>query len=165
MIRSDRLYPALVFRYLPFSSVGLRIMQGESSFESLVGITSFVNSQQGFKGILKQRFSDFIVREIDEMGCVSQLKSVIVPKSIADIEEKYFKLSNAGIEDIPLVIKSIEAAGVTYLLPIDEIANFFEMCINKQPDCLASINLAVCTDKMQRSIVHQSIKQKFAVNI
>ena len=141
------------------------VLMCESNFESSVGITAFVYSQQGFKGILKQRFSDFIVREIGTDGRISRLESPKVTKQILDIEDKYFKLSSAGVEDIQSVLNTIESAGVTFLLPVDSITSFFEMCINKHPDCLPSIVLAVCADKAQRSVVHQSIKNKYAVSI
>ena len=45
-------------------------MQGEGVIESNVGITSNANNVQGFSGILKQRYSDFIVREVDEVSSV-----------------------------------------------------------------------------------------------
>lgn len=44
--------------------------------ENLVGISAFANTASGFQGILKQRYSDFIVREIDSAGRVARLESM-----------------------------------------------------------------------------------------
>ena len=45
----------------------------EKDFEEQVGITVFTNKNNGIKGILKQRFSDFIVREVTTSGDVVKL--------------------------------------------------------------------------------------------
>ncbi|XP_072509208.1 pseudouridylate synthase 7 homolog isoform X6 [Notamacropus eugenii] len=44
-----------------------------------VGITKFVSSHQGFSGILKERYSDFIVHEIGKDGRISYLDNLTVP--------------------------------------------------------------------------------------
>ncbi|CAM9267462.1 unnamed protein product, partial [Sphacelaria rigidula] len=44
-------------------------MPGTSATEKTVGITQFVSkSTDGFSGILKQRYSDFIVKEVRNYG-------------------------------------------------------------------------------------------------
>lgn len=49
--------------------------------ENQVGITEFTNAEiAGFTGILKSRFSDFHVNEIDTEGHVLQMNDLKVPK-------------------------------------------------------------------------------------
>jgi hypothetical protein len=43
----------------------------ENDLEYRVGIQSFANSSSGFQGVHKQRFSDFIVREVRYLICSS----------------------------------------------------------------------------------------------
>lgn len=48
--------------------------------ETDVGITQFVGEQPGFTGIIKARFSDFHVNEIDQSGAVVRLTDTALPK-------------------------------------------------------------------------------------
>lgn len=50
--------------------------------ETDVGITQFVGSSPGFTGVIKARFSDFQVNEIDQAGNVVRLTSTALPKPI-----------------------------------------------------------------------------------
>ncbi|RWW21912.1 hypothetical protein BHE74_00031398 [Ensete ventricosum] len=47
--------------------------------ESDVGISCYVSSLAGFRGILKQRYSDFIVNEVDSDGNIVRLTSFDLP--------------------------------------------------------------------------------------
>ncbi|XP_016060242.1 PREDICTED: pseudouridylate synthase 7 homolog isoform X2 [Miniopterus natalensis] len=56
-----------------------------------VGITKFVSSHQGFSGILKERYSDFIVHEIGKDGRISHLDDLSIPvdeEVVEDTKEK-----------------------------------------------------------------------------
>lgn len=68
----------------------------EMSTEENVGILSYANSLPGFRGILKQRFSDFIVNEVDLEGNVIHLSDLEAP-----LEEraKVVKVSEEGVAD------------------------------------------------------------------
>ena len=44
-----------------------------------VGICKFVNSHHGFSGILKERYSDFVVHEIGKDGQINHLDDLSVP--------------------------------------------------------------------------------------
>lgn len=48
--------------------------------EDQVGITHYVSNGAGFTGVVKSRFSDFHVNEIDLDGKVLQLNDLSVPK-------------------------------------------------------------------------------------
>lgn len=55
--------------------------QKSTLLETQVGITEFTNPEApGFTGILKSRFSDFHVNEIDSNGKVLELNDLSVPK-------------------------------------------------------------------------------------
>lgn len=44
--------------------------------EAYSGIVAFANNEDGFRGILKQRYTDFVVREIDSSGAIAQLSTL-----------------------------------------------------------------------------------------
>ncbi|KAH7938329.1 hypothetical protein HPB49_022539 [Dermacentor silvarum] len=48
-------------------------------FEEEVGITEFVGKHKGFNGVLKQRYSDFLVNEIDPSGRIVRLETLEPP--------------------------------------------------------------------------------------
>jgi tRNA pseudouridine13 synthase len=50
--------------------------------ESTVGIARFMNTAKGFQGILKQRYADFIVREVDLEGNIVRLTDIAPPKKV-----------------------------------------------------------------------------------
>ncbi|XP_051979404.1 pseudouridylate synthase 7 homolog [Xyrauchen texanus] len=52
--------------------------------ESDVGIHKFISDHKGFSGILKERYSDFVVHEINKSGTIVRLDDLTVP---ADAEE------------------------------------------------------------------------------
>jgi tRNA pseudouridine13 synthase len=60
---------------------------GEDTAEVSVGIECFANSAAGFRAILKERYTDFVVNEIDLAGEVVHLTS-LVPVVDNDINEK-----------------------------------------------------------------------------
>jgi tRNA pseudouridine13 synthase len=58
----------------------------DGTFEVDVGITEFMNPElEGFDAILKHRFSDFNVNEIDLDGKVVYLTSLDIPRSVAKV--------------------------------------------------------------------------------
>lgn len=50
-----------------------------TGFEENVGITEYVGTHKGFNGVLKQRYSDFLVNEIDPSGRVVRLETLEPP--------------------------------------------------------------------------------------
>ncbi|KAM4747049.1 pseudouridylate synthase 7 homolog isoform 2-T2 [Rhinophrynus dorsalis] len=71
-----------------------------------VGISKYVSTHDGFSGILKERYSDFVVHEIGKDGKVIYLNDVSVPADNEDpSEEIYTILSNEEkqrLEDLQL---------------------------------------------------------------
>ncbi|KAL8219357.1 UNVERIFIED_CONTAM: hypothetical protein K2H54_020720 [Gekko kuhli] len=71
-----------------------------------VGITKFVSSHKGFSGILKERYSDFVVHEIGKDGHVVHLDDFSVPVVDEDPPEEIFAVLSAEekqqLEDLQL---------------------------------------------------------------
>ena len=146
------------------SSFALNALKSDTEIEISVGISAQICSHQGFQGILKQRFNDFVVREIAPGGEVTKLTSVTMTPELTALENKYFTLTNKGIENVDGVISEVEGMeDVTLRAPKEEIRKFFEQCIAKAPDCPTSLILCSCEGKQQRSAVHQAIKSSYAV--
>ncbi|KAI8040523.1 hypothetical protein M5D96_006466 [Drosophila gunungcola] len=118
--------------------------------ENQVGITEFTNPEApGFTGILKSRFSDFHVNEIDSTGKVLELNDLSVPKvAIVAVAEK--ELDNWRQE--------LEAV----IGPEDwqDIANLAEAKHDPKLDQKVEIDVT-SLDKEQRTQVHQLVKQLY----
>ncbi|CAI5785197.1 pseudouridylate synthase 7 homolog isoform X2 [Podarcis lilfordi] len=71
-----------------------------------VGITKFVSSHRGFSGILKERYSDFVVHEIGKDGQTIHLDDFSVPLDKEDPSEEIFTVLSAEdkqrLEDLQL---------------------------------------------------------------
>lgn len=164
-----------------FSS-NLKIPEAMSSqrSEEFCGIVAYANSEKGFQGILKQRYSDFIVREIDKSGVIAQLTTLsgkelqsrsfpdhekpdIAPEAVAE-----FVASLRGfvaIDDVTAVgmIEFLHMAAARETECPDSFTGKFPLrysvCMNSHLHCID----IVCgsTDKPTRSAIHQLFKTKF----
>ncbi|XP_065410111.1 pseudouridylate synthase 7 homolog isoform X7 [Chrysemys picta bellii] len=85
-----------------------------------VGITKFVSSHKGFSGILKERYSDFVVHEIGKDGCISHLDDFSVPvddEVIEDTKEKRTIIHHAVKSLFPgLETKTEDRDGKKYIV-------------------------------------------------
>ncbi|XP_017129477.1 pseudouridylate synthase 7 homolog [Drosophila elegans] len=118
--------------------------------ENQVGITEFTNPEApGFTGILKSRFSDFHVNEIDSTGKVLELNDLSVPKvAIVAVAEKELDNWRQELEAVigPEVWK--------------DIANLAEAKYDPKLDQKVEIDVT-SLDKEQRTQVHQLVKQLY----
>ncbi|KAJ7407117.1 RAD50 interactor 1 [Willisornis vidua] len=109
--------------------------------ESDVGITKFVSSHKGFSGILKERYSDFVVHEIGKDGRVSHLDDFSVPVD-----------DEVNFED---------PSEETFTVLSDEDKQRLEelqLFKNKE----ASVAIEVIEDtKEKRTVIHQAVKSLF----
>ncbi|XP_053529166.1 pseudouridylate synthase 7 homolog isoform X1 [Artibeus jamaicensis] len=102
-----------------------------------VGITKFVSSHQGFSGILKERYSDFVVHEIGKDGRISHLDDLSIPVDAEDPSEDIFTVLTAEEKQ-----------------RLEELQLF----VNKE----TSVAIEVVEDtKEKRTIIHQAIKSLF----
>ncbi|XP_068850689.1 pseudouridylate synthase 7 homolog isoform X3 [Aphelocoma coerulescens] len=109
--------------------------------ESDVGITKFVSSHKGFSGILKERYSDFVVHEIGKDGRVSHLDDFSVPVD-----------DEVNFED---------PSEETFTVLSDEDKQRLEelqLFKNKE----TSVAIEVIEDsKEKRTVIHQAVKSLF----
>ncbi|XP_055465480.1 pseudouridylate synthase 7 homolog isoform X1 [Psammomys obesus] len=102
-----------------------------------VGITKFVSSHQGFSGILKERYSDFVVHEIGKDGRISHLDDLSVP-----VDE----------EDPP--------EDALTVLTAEDKQQLEELQLFKNKETSVAIEVIEDT-KEKRTIIHQAIKSLF----
>ncbi|XP_034481080.1 pseudouridylate synthase 7 homolog [Drosophila innubila] len=118
--------------------------------ENQVGITEFTNPNlAGFTGILKSRFSDFHVNEINTEGHVLQLNDISVPKleikpvDATQLEEWRKKLENVIDDDVWQQIAALSTAKY-----------------DAKSEQHVEVNVT-SLDKEQRTQIHQLIKQLY----
>ncbi|XP_062346796.1 pseudouridylate synthase 7 homolog isoform X1 [Cinclus cinclus] len=102
-----------------------------------VGITKFVSSHKGFSGILKERYSDFVVHEIGKDGRVSHLDDFSVPVDDEDPSEETFTV-----------------------LSDEDKQRLEELQLFKNKETSVAIEVIEDT-KEKRTIIHQAVKSLF----
>ncbi|XP_027745909.1 pseudouridylate synthase 7 homolog isoform X3 [Empidonax traillii] len=106
-----------------------------------VGITKFVSSHKGFSGILKERYSDFVVHEIGKDGRVSHLDDFSVPVD-----------DEVNFED-----PSEETFAV---LSDEDKQRLEELQLFKNKETSVAIEVIEDT-KEKRTVIHQAVKSLF----
>lgn len=102
-----------------------------------VGITKFVSAHEGFSGILKERYSDFVVHEIGKDGKIINLNDLSVP---------------ADDEDPSVDIYSV--------LSEDEKKRLEDLQLFKNKESNVAIEV-VDDSKEKRTVIHQAVKGLF----
>ncbi|KAH8270485.1 hypothetical protein KR018_010705 [Drosophila ironensis] len=118
--------------------------------EDQVAITEFTNPEApGFTGILKSRFSDFHVNEIDNSGKVLELDDLSVPKVAIE-----------PVDPEELAKWRQELEGVIGAEEWQQIASLAEAKPDAQAEQKVEIEVS-SLDKEKRTQVHQLIKQLY----
>lgn len=151
---------------------------GEGAVEKLVGISIFANSAPGFQGIMKQRYSDFVVREVGLGGECTALRDL----SPSTLENLHFNQNSTKISDtennsneelVSNVINEMttitggkfggDATGAVAASrsesPEEELKHFLFLCLEKSDDCPSSFTACPCPDKPSRTKLHQIIRK------
>ncbi|KAH9688053.1 TRUD domain-containing protein [Citrus sinensis] len=128
--------------------------------ESDVGILCFISNLPGFRGILKQRYCDFIVNEVDTDRKVVHLTSLDVPPEEAAVEHNETKASDQLNRSYASEIESFRS------LAGDSDAQCLETLINqvtsgKNEDSIPPIVLSANSDKSHRTAIHNFFKDNF----
>ncbi|KAJ9535591.1 hypothetical protein OSB04_un001269 [Centaurea solstitialis] len=124
--------------------------------ESDVGISCYISPLPGFRGILKQRYCDFVVNEVDLDGNVVHLTSLDAP--IETVEEHETKK--------PDPLKGDQAADIELFRDLvgDSDANslkeFIDNINSDAEDRATSIVLSPSSDKVHRTAVHNFFKER-----
>lgn len=102
-----------------------------------VGIVEFVSRLPGFHGVLKQRYTDFLVSERDPEGNLVRLTDVSLPQKE---KTKQFNLDILSPEDIEKIQQVVD----------DETKS-------------KSVILSPNDDKRNRTLVHRAIRENFSI--
>ncbi|XP_024017328.1 multisubstrate pseudouridine synthase 7 [Morus notabilis] len=125
--------------------------------ESDVGIFCYISNLPGFRGILKQRYSDFIVNEVDTDGNVVHLTSLDAPPETR--EETRTETIDAGTKSYTSEIESFRC------LAGDSDAESLEALINQinsgGGEEVSPIVLSPSSDKSHRTEIHNFFKKNF----
>ncbi|KAK6136520.1 hypothetical protein DH2020_029756 [Rehmannia glutinosa] len=124
--------------------------------ESDVGILCYISHLPGFRGILKQRYSDFIVNEVDLDGNVVHLTSLEAPLETA--EEKKEKITDILDKDYSSEMESFRAlAGDSDVEKLKYFVDQIGLGVNSNDE---SIVLSPSSDKSHRTAVHNFFKER-----
>ncbi|KAF7649313.1 hypothetical protein LDENG_00143520, partial [Lucifuga dentata] len=107
-----------------------------------VGILKYVSSLEGFSGILKERYSDFMVHEINKQGMTVRLDDLSIP---------------AESEEVPEAQQQPEESDV---LTEGQKQQLGELQLFKNKEGNVSIEVIDDT-KEKRTLVHKAIKTQF----
>ncbi|XP_037308106.2 pseudouridylate synthase 7 homolog isoform X1 [Pungitius pungitius] len=107
-----------------------------------VGILKYVSNHEGFSGILKERYSDFVVNEISKQGKIVHLDDLSVPPEA---------------EEVPEVEPQPEDADV---LTEEQKKQLGELQLYKNKEDNVSIEVVDDT-KEKRTVVHKAIKTQY----
>ncbi|KAJ1292027.1 hypothetical protein BS78_02G361500 [Paspalum vaginatum] len=130
--------------------------RGAPLAEPDVGISHLASSIPGFRGALKQRYSDFVVHEVARDGAIVRLTSFDLP----DDDE-----SGDNAEDGDAVADQSQALESFRMLcgeaDYDALRGFLERVSEGGDGDLSPIILSADADKAHRSEVHDFIKRNF----
>ncbi|KAK2917611.1 pseudouridylate synthase 7 homolog isoform X2 [Channa argus] len=107
-----------------------------------VGILKYVSDHEGFSGILKERYSDFVVHEINKQGKIVHLDDLTIP---------------ADAEEVP---EALEQPNESDILTEEQKKQLGELQLFKNKE--GSVSIEVIDDtKEKRTLVHKAIKTQF----
>ncbi|KAK6915448.1 Pseudouridine synthase, TruD [Dillenia turbinata] len=128
--------------------------------ESDVGILCYVTQLPGFRGILKQRYSDFIVNEVDLEGNVVHLTSLDVPTEV----EQLVQFVEENAESAPDFSSRSYNSEIELFRSLagDSDAESLQglLCQVTSGSSAAPIVLSPDSDKSHRTAVHNFFKEK-----
>nr|XP_029135546.1 LOW QUALITY PROTEIN: pseudouridylate synthase 7 homolog [Labrus bergylta] len=107
-----------------------------------VGILKYVSDHEGFSGILKERYSDFVVHEINKQGKIVHLDDLSIPAEAEEVPE---------VEEQP---KDYD------VLTEEQKKQLGELQLFKNKETEVSIEVVDDT-KEKRTLVHKAIKTQF----
>ncbi|XP_059435871.1 multisubstrate pseudouridine synthase 7 [Corylus avellana] len=134
------------------------VMASKTVDESDVGISCYISKLPGFRGILKQRYSDFIVNEVDMEGKVVHLTSLDAPPEIGEetvtmIDDTANNKSYAsGIDKFRSLAGDADAK---------RLEDFISQINSGVEDSVRPIILSPDSDKSHRTAMHNFFKQNF----
>ncbi|CAM8930790.1 unnamed protein product [Rhodiola kirilowii] len=124
--------------------------------EQHVGIHCYVSNLPGFRGILKQRYSDFIVNEVDLDGNVVRLTSLDPPPEL--IEDEQVTLSDQQNKSYDSEIELFTS--LSGACDAEKLKGLIDQINLGTEDGASPIVLSPTSDKLHRTAVHNFFKEK-----
>ncbi|KQK05495.1 pseudouridylate synthase 7 homolog [Brachypodium distachyon] len=132
--------------------------RSSSVTEPEVGITCFTSSLPGFRGVLKHRYSDFIVHEVARDGSVVRLTSFDLPDECVDVKEEE-KAAPPADADHSQALESFHALSTD--ADCDALKGLLERVSAGGDSGFSPVILSPDADKAHRSEVHNFFKKNF----
>ncbi|XP_055844519.1 pseudouridylate synthase 7 homolog [Episyrphus balteatus] len=126
-------------------------LQKVSLKENQVGINEFISAGKGFTGVLKARFSDFHVNEIDLNGTIANLNDYTIPQA----KDPDYGISPEELEKCKTEISDVVTEDLWK--QIDEIAK------GKRTEPLEIVVTEL--DKDKRTTIHKVIKKLYEMEL
>lgn len=126
-------------------------MPGKRLSEEEIGVTEYINDHEGFLGVIKSRYSDFQVSEINLNGEIAKLTNTKPPQPPVDkdIEQD---------EDLLLNKYNVE------ILPMDEWDRINKLAMSEASSEKVEIDVTGMS-KEQRTKIHDAVKKAFGNSI
>ncbi|KAM0951860.1 putative tRNA pseudouridine(13) synthase [Dioscorea sansibarensis] len=139
-----------------------RCSQAPSMAKSLdetdVGILCYVSSLPGFRGVLKHRYSDFIVNEVDLDGKIVHLSSFDLPPEFSE-DKAPEKNPHSSDKDYSREIEAFRS--LSGEVDAESLRDFLEKIVDSEANDVAPILLSPDSDKSHRAEVHNFFKRNF----
>ncbi|XP_059652720.1 multisubstrate pseudouridine synthase 7 isoform X2 [Cornus florida] len=154
--RRTQPYKLLLKPYLSVTTEPETLEIMNSVDESDVGIFCYISQLPGFRGVLKQRYSDFIVNEVDLDGNVVHLTSLDAPPEV--LEEKKTDLSDQLNKSYDTELELFRSlAGDT---DADHLKAFIDQISSDVKDSVSPLVLSPNSNKSHRTAMHNFFKEK-----
>ncbi|XP_063531884.1 uncharacterized protein LOC134742638 isoform X1 [Cydia strobilella] len=137
----------------PFQNYGKtpRDMPGKRLSEEEIGVTEYINDHEGFLGVIKSRYSDFQVSEINLKGEIAKLTNTKPPQPPVDKDVEQD-------EDLLLNKYNVE------ILPMDEWDRINKLAVSEASTEKVEIDVTGMS-KEQRTKIHDAVKKAFGDSI
>ncbi|XLS60362.1 hypothetical protein HN51_014590 [Arachis hypogaea] len=132
--------------------------------ESHVGISCYISNLPGFRGVLKQRYSDFIVNEVDRDGQVVHLSSLDAPpeeeqRSVQETGTNTSESDTTTVTSYAALLDSFKSlAGDSDAGCLEEFLNQINTGDDKS---VAPLVLSPDSNKSHRTVMHKFFKGNF----
>ncbi|KAL6841515.1 hypothetical protein ACP4OV_028658 [Aristida adscensionis] len=131
--------------------------RSSSLSEAEAGISCYASSLPGFRGVLKHRYSDFIVHEVARDGATVRLTSFDLPTECVDVKEE--KAAPSADADHSQALESFRA--LCGGADCDALRGLLERVAAGGDSDVSPVILSPDADKAHRSEVHNFFKRNF----
>ncbi|XP_026660556.2 pseudouridylate synthase 7 homolog isoform X2 [Phoenix dactylifera] len=151
------LYSTYLLRPLRPPKPSETLAMAKSLDENDVGISCYVSSLPGFRGVLKQRYSDFIVNEVDLDEKIVHLTSFDLPPECTEVKEEENPPTSG--KDCASEVESFRSLCGDH--DAEALKGLLEKILSGVEGDIAPIVLSPDSDKSHRAEVHNFFKKNF----